>query len=371
MHLSNPIGSFVGESNWVSVGVGTMGAAGVQTDGSLWSIDWWEVVEPDGSVVPRGLLENVGRMSNTIAGDDSKAAHVSTNSFAIAVAQARRRLAGRYGVSVTNVNVELEIYPKATQLGTNSDWTAVAAGSMHFVALKRDGTIWGWGQNNYGQLGERPKGFANRPSQIGYETDWVAIAAAESATVAAKRDGSVWKWGGVHKLTDRGYTKGRIGPVPQETMKLSSGIRRIVTYGWLDIIFCEDGSGWGAGQFEANFLGAGRPYYSWTDGIRLWSDAKWSDVSVNGAALTAVQRDGTLWRRGVMTIRNGRGTTELERVGRRSDWIAATQRGEEILALAKDGSLCRFNNNPSRSHGTLLAPTRRATWSVNLLDAEN
>ncbi len=371
VRFSNPTTSFVGGSNWVSVGVGTMGAAGVQTDGSLWSIDWWEVVEPDGSVVPRGLLENAGRMSISIDGHNSKAAHASTNSFAIAVTQARRKLVGKFGVSVTNMNVELEIDPKATQIGTNSDWSAVAAGSMHFVALKRDGTIWGWGQNNDGQLGDRPKEFGNHPFQIGHETDWVAIAAAGNVTVAAKRDGSVWKWGGVNKLTDRGYAKGYIGPVPQETMKLPSGIGRIVTYGWLDIIFCEDGSGWGAGQFPANFLGSGQAVSGWVDGIRLWRNAKWSDVSVNGPTFSAVKRDGTLWRRETMAVRNTGRLPELERVGRRSDWIAATQHGEEILALAKDGTLCRFSNNQHPSYGTLLAPTRRATWSINLLDAGN
>lgn len=68
------------------------------------------------------------------------------------------------------------------QIGTDIDWQAVAAGYYHTVALKRDGTLW-WRESNKILF------------QIGTDTDWQAVAAGESHTVALKTDGSLWAWG--------------------------------------------------------------------------------------------------------------------------------------------------------------------------------
>ena len=40
------------------------------------------------------------------------------------------------------------------QVGTATNWARVSAGGDHTVAVKTDGTLWAWGDNNYGQLGD-------------------------------------------------------------------------------------------------------------------------------------------------------------------------------------------------------------------------
>lgn len=86
--------------------------------------------------------------------------------------------------------------------GYLSNITAIAAGSSHAVALRNDGTVWGWGGNSNGQLGDGTKIFSrSRPVQtrgangVGYLTDvkFLAVGVDESAIV--KGDGSVWAWG--------------------------------------------------------------------------------------------------------------------------------------------------------------------------------
>ncbi|MCL0099702.1 hypothetical protein M1O55_02395 [Dehalococcoidia bacterium] len=87
-----------------------------------------------------------------------------------------------------------------------TNWSAIAAGAFHTVALKSDGTIWAWGRPLWGALGVACPWDAYRqnmctatdnttPTQIGSATNWAAISAGNSYTIALKSDGTLWAWG--------------------------------------------------------------------------------------------------------------------------------------------------------------------------------
>jgi alpha-tubulin suppressor-like RCC1 family protein len=86
------------------------------------------------------------------------------------------------------------------QAGTLTGVVAVAAGANHTLALKSDGTVWAFGYNLYGQLGDGTSGAGankNAPVQV-TATDFnniIAIAAGDNHSLALKNDGSVWTWG--------------------------------------------------------------------------------------------------------------------------------------------------------------------------------
>jgi alpha-tubulin suppressor-like RCC1 family protein len=93
-----------------------------------------------------------------------------------------------YG-SVTSAND-----PRLIQAGAS--WKGVAVGERHTLALRADGTLWGWGDNLYGQLGNGSNRFgANPPQQVGTNTSWTAIAAGLYHSIALRADGSLWTWG--------------------------------------------------------------------------------------------------------------------------------------------------------------------------------
>lgn len=73
----------------------------------------------------------------------------------------------------------------------------VVAGDAHTLALKSDGTVWAWGYNFFGQLGAGPFDFTDRttPVQVMGLTNVVAIAAGGKGSMALKSDGTVWVWG--------------------------------------------------------------------------------------------------------------------------------------------------------------------------------
>ncbi len=81
--------------------------------------------------------------------------------------------------------------PLGLQIG--SALASVAAGSNHTVSLTTDGTLWAWGDNSYGQLGDGTTTQRNAPVQIG--TEFASLAAGYDHTVAVKSDGTVWAWG--------------------------------------------------------------------------------------------------------------------------------------------------------------------------------
>ena len=80
-------------------------------------------------------------------------------------------------------------------------WTAVSAGQRHAIALRDDGTLWAWGNNAFGRLGINTIGGAvNTPTEVGIPIGangdkWIAVSAGENHTVALLNDGTLWAWG--------------------------------------------------------------------------------------------------------------------------------------------------------------------------------
>jgi hypothetical protein len=78
---------------------------------------------------------------------------------------------------------------------------AISGGLYHTVALKDDGTVWAWGRNHTGQLGNNDTGNSSTPVQVvgqggsGYLTDVLAVAGGNEHTVVLKNDNTVWAWG--------------------------------------------------------------------------------------------------------------------------------------------------------------------------------
>jgi alpha-tubulin suppressor-like RCC1 family protein len=104
---------------------------------------------------------------------------------------------------------------------------AIAAGNVHALALKSDGTVWAWGGNTYGSIGDGSTTQRNSPVQVtSLGTSVVAIAAGtNSHSHAVKMDGSVWSWGynGNNELGDNSTTT-RLSPVQTGSLTTKTAI---------------------------------------------------------------------------------------------------------------------------------------------------
>ncbi len=63
------------------------------------------------------------------------------------------------------------------------------------ATVKTDSTLWAWGRNWYGQVGDGTTIDKWSPVQIGTDMDWAGVAAGSDHTVAVKTDGTLWAWG--------------------------------------------------------------------------------------------------------------------------------------------------------------------------------
>ncbi len=90
----------------------------------------------------------------------------------------------------------------------------LSAGPNHTLVLKSDGTVWAWGKNNLGQLGDGTTALRTAPVQVEGLSGVVAVAAGRSHSLALTKDGRVWAWGdnAAGELGD-GTTVARLLPV--------------------------------------------------------------------------------------------------------------------------------------------------------------
>ncbi len=98
----------------------------------------------------------------------------------------------------------------------------LTASAFHSLALKSDGTVWAWGWNGYGQLGDGTTTSRYTPVQVSGLTGVVAIAAGYYHSLALKSDGTVWAWGrNVYGQLGDGTTTSRYTPVQTLNLNLA------------------------------------------------------------------------------------------------------------------------------------------------------
>jgi len=141
INRSSPVSVVGGFNDWSQISVGNYHMVGVRSAGTVWA---WG-------------CNNVGML-----GDDSSI----TRSSPVLVA------------------------------GGFTDWCRISAGRRQTLALRKNGTAWAWGCNNFGQLGDNTSISRSSPvSVVGGFTDWCQVAAGEAHSLALRSNGTAWGWG--------------------------------------------------------------------------------------------------------------------------------------------------------------------------------
>ena len=214
-------------------------------------------------------------------------------------------------------------------------WAYVTEGTDQVVATKTNGTLWTWGQNGYGQLCTGDENARSSPIQIP-GTSWAVgrkkISSTGRSMVAVRSDGTAWSWGG--NYAGRGGTNQKPGPSPSN--KYFTSPKQIAGTNWSlleagmnSVVGIKgDGTLWAWGYGANGNLGLNYTANR-SSPTQVGSDTTWKDVALtheNDGGYCAIKTDGTLWswgrdRNGSMMINEYNAKrSSPTQVGSDTDW---------------------------------------------------
>jgi alpha-tubulin suppressor-like RCC1 family protein len=194
--LSSPVqvGSL---SDWAQASAGTNNSACVKIDGTLftWGDNTSGQLGHNDVIVRRSSPVQVGALTNW--------AQVSVNTNFMACVTTAGTLF-TWGVNASGQLGHNDVIARSSpvQVGALTDWAQVAAGATHTACVKTDGTIWTWGNAARGALGQNNATSLSSPVQVGALTNWAQVAAGSMSppingahTACVKTDGTLFTWG--------------------------------------------------------------------------------------------------------------------------------------------------------------------------------
>ncbi len=230
----------------------------------------------------------------------------------------------------TNVNKK-----QPTQIGTSTDWKEISAGSAFVIATKTNNTLWAWGNNGSGQLA-LPFAVAV-PSQVGTANNWRKISAGANHSVAIKTDGTLWAWGrNVNGQLGDGTHVGRGYPVQIGTAtnweQIDAGVLHTLATRTGFTLWA-----WG----EAGFVGDGTNVEKISP-VQIGTDNNWTQIAADFSS-AAIKGNGKLYTWGSNfygQLGNGNNTDLLAptQVGTASNWVAVATGFGHTVALKADAS---------------------------------
>lgn len=188
------------------------------------------------------------------------------------------------------------------------DVVSVSQGALFTAAIKEDGSLWMWGANDYGQLGNGTRTDSAVPVKV--MDDVAAVSCGRDVTAAIKTDGSLWMWGlsSHHELANGGdgnahyYSNGKLIFTYQNLpIKVMDNVVAVSCGRDMVAAIKTDGTLWTWGQFNSVFLGNGSKEGSKVP-VKIMDDV--SSVVCGDEACGAIKTDGSLWMWGY-GLRNG------------------------------------------------------------------
>ena len=194
---STPVTTFIGGNDWKQVSVGYRFVGAIKTDGSLWT---WGANFGTNLGINASAFSHRSTPVTTFAGGNTWK-QVSCGQYHMAAIKTDGSLwiwgLNDNGNSVLGINQgNVSIGTPVTTFAGGNTWKSVACGLNHTAAIKTDGSLWVWGLGTSGQLGNFADTTRSTPvTTFAGGTNWKQVFVGNAFTTAIKTDGSLWTWG--------------------------------------------------------------------------------------------------------------------------------------------------------------------------------
>lgn len=249
-----------------------------------------------------------------------------------------------------------------------SQMTAIAAGSNHSVALRSDGSLWTWGYNLYGQLGDGTTTNHSAPAQVSGVSNVGTVTAGANHTVIQKLDGTLWAWGyNSSGQLGNGTTTNSSSPTQITAI---SNVADVIAGSDTTLFLKSDGTVWGCGNNASGQLGDGTTTNRSTP-VQSSGLSQVVALAEGASHTVALKADGTVWTWGRnLNGQLGRtGTSTIpQAVSGLTGLIGVGAGGNSTIAFKADGTVWAWGDN---TYGQLgigsttgkSTPTQAIGWS--------
>jgi len=287
---------------------------------------------------------------------------------------------GTYGVLGYNSAVSRSS-PGTTAVG-GTTWDEVSTSTAHMLAVKNDGTLWTWGRNVAGQLGTGNVTSRSSPGTTagaalnGISDAWKTVSAGGDSSAAIKNDGTLWTWG----LN----TAGMLGD-GTTTSRSSPGTTAGAGTNWVLVALANDAAGlgfgaavksdgtlWTWGNNSKFQLGNGTTTDRSSPGTVAGGGTTWKQVSCGVDHAVALKTNGTLWTWGANgNGETGNGAAEVSRsspnttAGGGNNWKYVNAAFQISAGIKTDGTLWTWGRNVAGELGVGDTTNRSSPTQVS------
>ena len=294
---STPVTTFAGGTNWSQVACVGISVAAIKTDGTLWT--WGR--NNQGQIGDNTTTDRYTPVTTFAGGTNWKQVSGRGTNFLNHIAAIKTDGTlwtwGRNSNGQLGDNTIIGRCTPVTTFAGGTNWKQVACGINYTAAIKTDGTLWTWGQSNNGQLGDNTATDRRTPvTTFAGGTNWKQVSGGYHTT-AIKTDGTLWGWGynGNGQLGDNTIIN---RSTPVTTFAGGTNWKQVACGGFHTVALNDNGTDkilyvWGLntyGQLGTNWI---------TQDINILQTfaggTNWKQVSADGNNTSAIKTDGTLW----------------------------------------------------------------------------
>lgn len=235
----------------------------------------------------------------------------------------------------------------------NHSFIKISTGTGACAALKEDGSAWTWGYNGYGQLGNNTTTNFSSPISVVGNHSFIFIYPITYATIALKKDGTIWSWG----MGDNG----RLGN--NNTIHFSSPISIAGNKSFIflavgeagSFALMEDGSIWSWGYNGYGQIGDGTTIDK-SSPVSVIGNHSFTNISGGRYHVLALKEDGSVWAWGLNSqgqLGDGTNTNKsspVSVIGNHS-FVTISAGAEHSFALKEDGNIWAWGSNSSGELG--------------------